>query len=145
MTLVSFAMCFLFVSSCSRNPRSSSLEGGSVDLESVIATAPEASHWLEGNGHDAALASNRFMSTEEALDFVKKLYDAGAARVVIEPKSVQTEPEDGGDYADSIIVKFEATSPNAKQVIAIGKREAESEGMDLGPEIQHGFMVLWWD
>jgi len=43
-------------------------------------SGPEAKHWLETNRQAAPLASNRFTSTRDALEFVTALYAAGGRR-----------------------------------------------------------------
>jgi len=50
----------------------------SISQDTLITDGPEALQWLRTNGHEAALASNRFRSTTEALLFVEQLYSAGA-------------------------------------------------------------------
>ena len=57
----------------------------------LIKDGPEALQWLRSNGHEAALASNRFSSTAEAIAFVEQLYAAGASRVFIPADTIRDD------------------------------------------------------
>lgn len=114
------------------------------ELALALKNGPEARAWLEGNQHPAALASNRFASTPEALRFVEGLYSEGAKRVVISPLAIRPEPA-GGEYADALVIKLPNEGTAKEKVLAIGRREAAREGMELGVESEQGLLFLWWD
>jgi len=115
------------------------------ELSLALKNGPEARAWLQGNKHPAALASNRFASTAEALSFVEVLYQDGAERVVISPLAIRPEPGAGGEYADALVVKLPTEDGAKEKVLQIGRREAAREGLELGDETQEGLMFLWWD
>lgn len=115
------------------------------EFKAAAANGPEAKNWLKSNRHTAALASNRFGSTDEALEFVEQLYSAGAVKVVVLPSSIIAEPDLDGDYADALIVVLPDESSAMARVLAIGNAEAARDGMELGPETKQGLMFLWWD
>lgn len=115
------------------------------ELSLALKNGPEARAWLQGNQHQAALASNRFASTLEALNFVEALYQSGAERVVVSPVAIRPEPGAGGRYADALVIQLPKDAAAKQKVIAIGEREASRQGMSLGDEVQQGLMFLWWD
>lgn len=115
------------------------------ELLLALKNGPEAREWLRNNRHPAALASNRFASTAEALNFVESLYQEGAVQVVVSPQAIRAEPEAHGSYADALVIKLPDDAPAKEKVIAIGKKEAAREGMELGPEADQGLLFLWWD
>lgn len=47
-----------------------------------MANGLDARDWLIRNSHPYALASNRFETTDDALEFVEELYRAGALAVL---------------------------------------------------------------
>jgi hypothetical protein len=99
-------------------------------------SGPEAKGWLEINGQAAALASDRFGSTQEALEFVNALYAAGARRVIIPSDSIrddEVERAQGGPYADAVIIELDPGKDSA-EVLRLYKQEALSEGHDLSAE-----------
>lgn len=104
---------------------------------------PEALSWLRKNENESALASNRFMETENAVRFVKKLYDAGAERVLI-PEDAITD--DGVEsYADSLVVTLPDDADRRQRVLDVCTPELLRQGGDpdeLGAENQ---VYLWWD
>lgn len=99
-------------------------------------SGPEAKEWLENNGQAAALASNRFASTQEALEFVNTLYAAGARLVMIPADSIrddEIERAQGGPYADALIIELDPEKDSA-EVLRLYKQEALSEGYDFSAE-----------
>lgn len=117
----------------------------------LIKDGPEALHWLRSNGHTAALASNRFSSTSEAIAFVEQLYAAGARRVFVPADSIidnEEERELGGPYSDSLVI--EVSSANVPDALSsLYCKEATLEGYDLrhepAPVVDGRYLFLWWD
>ena len=112
---------------------------------------PEARSWLQANGQPAALASNRFDSTADALAFVEQLYTAGAQRVFIPGDSIrddEIEMEAGGPYADALVIEL-ASSEAPALLLELYFTEADHEGYDLRSEppliIEERYLYLWWD
>jgi hypothetical protein len=116
-----------------------------------IKDGPEALQWLRTNGHQAALASNRFGSTGEAISFVEQLYAAGARRVFVPADTTiddEEERELGGAYSDSLVI--ELASPDVPEpLLRLYWEEATLEGYDLRQEpppiIEGRYLFLWWD
>lgn len=107
---------------------------------------PEAGQWLAANANPYALASNRFESTAEARAFVAELYARGAERVVVAPESIRPEPEAGGDYADTLIVRLPDSAAARDRLLALGEAEARRDGYVLDQDlVERGYLVLWWD
>ena len=78
----------------------------------MIQDGPEALEWLRANGHVAALASNRFSSTADAISFVEQLYAAGARRVFVPADTIVDDDEErdlGGAYSDSIVIELSSS------------------------------------
>jgi len=117
-----------------------------------IETGPEALAWLRSNGHEAALASNRFPDTPSAIRFVEHLYELGVRRVFIPQDSIVADEEElndlGGPYSDTLVIEIgeAAISPELE---VIYQQEATLEGYDLKsghlPLIQGRYLLLWWD
>lgn len=112
---------------------------------------PEAKRWLDENGHEAALASNRFDSTDAAKRFVASLYEYGAKRVFIDSETIISDEEEmklGGDYADAIVIELEDGSAS-EELRSAYMKEAAHEGYDLEgeslPVIEGKYLYLWWD
>ena len=120
-------------------------------MSTPFSDGPEARAWLQRNGQEAALASNRFDSTAAALAFVEQLYAAGASRVFVPQDAIQDDEEEqslGGPYADSLVI--ELASPDiSPQLIELYFAEADHEGYDLRgeppPVIEGRYLYLWWD
>jgi hypothetical protein len=117
----------------------------------LINDGPEAVEWLTTNGHVAALASNRFSSTAEALDFVRLLYAAGALRVFVPADTIMDDEEErelGGAYSDSLVIELAGTDV-PETLAAVYCNEATLEGYDLRqeppPVIDGRYLYLWWD
>ncbi|HEX5222656.1 MAG TPA: hypothetical protein VFZ59_24080 [Verrucomicrobiae bacterium] len=113
-------------------------------------SGPEARQWLESNGQAAALASNRFGSTREALEFVNALYIAGAKTVMIPSEAIrddETELAQGGPYADAIIIELDPAK-DSTAVLELYRQETLSEGYDLSaenPVVDDRWLYMWWD
>lgn len=117
----------------------------------LIKDGPEALQWLRSNGHEAALASNRFSSTAEAIAFVEQLYAAGAHRVFVPADTIRDDEEErelGGAYSDSLVIEF-ASSQVPERLLSSYCDEATLEGYDLRheppPVIDGRYLFLWWD
>lgn len=112
-------------------------------------SGPEAWKWLRTNQNRSALASNRFSSTEEALEFVDKLYAMGAKRVLVPKDSIQNDSGTikcrGGQYADALIVELD---PEADSSELMNLCAEEGEGANErfpGEPIDGKWLYLWWD
>src|SRR5256885_13701919 len=117
----------------------------------IIKDGPEALQWLRSNGHEAALASNRFSSTAGAITFVEQLYASGARRVFVPADTIiddEEEPELGGAYSDSLVIEL-ASSQVPEALSRLYCHEATMEGYDLRheppPIIDGRYLFLWWD
>jgi hypothetical protein len=110
----------------------------------------EAVDWLETNFNATALASGRFETTADALDFVHTLYDAGAKKVSV--INVMDEPwrllEEGGPYADTLVAALPADAAKRAAVMAIYMEEVEKRGCNDGDAdsgIKKDCLVFWWE
>ena len=119
--------------------------------DTTFQEGPEARAWLQGNGHESALAHNRFDCTANALAFVEQLYAAGAVRVFIPQDLILADEEElemGGAYADHLVVEF-AGSEVPPALATLYRAEATIEGWDRTdtwlPIIRSRFLLLWWD
>jgi hypothetical protein len=112
-------------------------------------SGPEALSWLKTNKNPNPFATNRFQTAAEALEAVKRLYAAGAIEVHVGPALDDSEriEEEGGPYADGLIVVF--PMENVNQIMSV----VESLKPDLGGEMKdiikdegrYWRVVLWWD
>ena len=110
---------------------------------------PEALSWLSSNKNPHAFAGNRFETTADAIEAVKRLYAAGATRVYIGPPLEEPERvrKYGGPYADVLDIVF--PKEKTRQVMAV----VESLLPDQGGRMEDIFKVedryrrimLWWD
>ncbi len=116
---------------------------GELDLGPTF----EAREWLKANPNRFAFAGNRFESSEEALAFVESLYSAGAMQVLV--SGILDEEwrikQEGGPYADTLIVSLPSDPRQRAALFRIAAQEAEHE--DFDPEVDRGQsqLVLWWD
>ena len=114
--------------------------------------APEARSWLRTNKNACALAGNRFASTQEAVDFVDRLYRLGAVRVTVE--NILDEEwrlaREGGPYADTLRVQLPHDAQQRQELLAIhaaecaielGEADAQSVAVDQG----QATLLFWWD
>ena len=108
---------------------------------------PEALHWLEQNKNVYALASNHFESTIKVIEFVKLLYSKGAKEVRISKESIRDDEKtisnEGGPYADAIVVVLPLEKDKAKDILELCQKESDP-GYDK-PEIKDNMIFLWWD
>jgi hypothetical protein len=110
----------------------------------------EAVDWFETNFNPSALASGRFDSTADALDFVRVLYGAGAKKVSV--INVLNEPwrllEEGGPYADTLVALLPAEPDKRAAVTDIYMEEVTMRGCNEGDAesgIKKDCLVFWWD
>lgn len=113
----------------------------------------EALDWLRDNRNEAALACNRFHSTENAIRFVQSLYDAGAEAVAIPRDRVFAEPwrigQDGGPYTETLLVKLPSDPEKRRAVWRICDEEHRQSCEDWEPCPPDyipsvGVVQLWW-
>ena len=113
--------------------------------------SPEAKSWLQGNQNKYALAGNRFAGTVDAINFVNKLYSLGAVKVVISNDSIYDEKDrienEGGPYADAIVVTLPSSETQKAELFEIFKKEAISQGMEFTPDtdVKNNKVFIWWD
>jgi hypothetical protein len=90
------------------------------------------------------LAANKFQTTARALAFVYELYEMGAEEVVIDNISDEIRPEEGGPYADSLIVHLPDDPRPLWELIERCERETEGEADGTCDE-RGDSLYLWWD
>ena len=112
-----------------------------VSAEEPI-VGPEAKTWLKSNKNEAAFAVNRFQTTKGAQTFVKRLYDLGAEKIVISPSAIDDEGEDGGPYADTLIVTLPKNPAKRKLLFQEHEKENEDGKVSDSGQIE---LVFWWD
>jgi hypothetical protein len=121
---------------------SGEMNGDAASLED-FSGSPEACKWLSENESDSALASNRFGSTETAIQFVNELYRAGARRIVVPEEAID---DDGVEiYCDSLVVIMPTDGEKRRRVRAICDREIRREGFDPREDGDADQVYLWWD
>jgi hypothetical protein len=107
----------------------------------------EARQWLQTNANKYAFAGNRFGETINALNFVQGLYSLGARRV--EVTNVFNEKwhirENGGPYADTLIVTLPDNSEQRRDLIEIATAEMKQEGFPTELYFSELRLILWWD
>jgi len=112
-------------------------------------SGPEAWKWLRMHRNPSALASNRFASTQEALEFVDKLYAMGAKRVLIPKESIHEEKQriehEGGPYTDTLMVELDPEVDSSDLIrLCAEEGEGEDEGF-FGEPIDGRWLCFWWD
>jgi hypothetical protein len=84
---------------------------------------------------------NHFLSTGAAREFVDELYAIGAVKVLIPENTIQKD--DGGPYADSLVVELPAAEDLRAAVCLRCEQELDLperfDRDDLNP------LYLWWD
>jgi len=110
----------------------------------------EALSWLQNNRNKSALATNRFKTTAEAIEAVKRLYEAGATVVKVGP--VMDEPEriegEGGPYTESLTVTF--PREKTREILRVVRSLQPDKGGDaedtyLDDETHKPTLMLSWD
>jgi hypothetical protein len=107
----------------------------------------EARSWLRANLNPDPFASNRFESKAAIVAFVDSLYQLGADTVYVlnvsqEPEQVQQE---GGPYADALLVRLPSERTARDRLFAVQAREARGEGFDPDPDRGQRYLYFWWD
>jgi hypothetical protein len=105
---------------------------------------PEACAWLLSNYNPSALPTNKFQTTARALAFVYELYAAGAMEVLIDNIMDDVRPNDGGPYADSLIVRLPDDGHQRWRLIERCHWEVEGEADGTCHE-RGDSLYLWWD
>ena len=107
----------------------------------------EAREWLKINNNPSPLASNRFSDKEEAMQFIETLYQAGAKEVsVLNPvNNLDRIKDEGGPYADSLVVTLPKEKGKRKTLFKINNNEAAKEGFDSISDTGQNELDFWWD
>jgi hypothetical protein len=107
----------------------------------------EALGWLEDNPNEYASAGNRFEDSQDAKEFIQNLYDLGATQVFI--TGIFDEEwrikEEGGPYADTLIVTLPADSDKREAIIKIYREEYEREYGEEATDLIGDTLYFWWD
>lgn len=107
----------------------------------------EARAWLAANANPYPLASNRFESAASARAFVDTLYALGADSVFV--LNVQQDSawvaDEGGPYADALLVLLPRDAERRARFFSLGAREARSEGFEPEPDRGRRYLYFWWD
>ena len=110
-------------------------------------TVAEAAAWLRANWGESAFATNRFGTTENALAFVKQLYDAGATRVCVD-NEMMLPNHDWTPYADTLLVRMPEDAGQRAALFELmehtGRPDEDGDGqllIDCGQQE----VRLWWD
>ena len=108
----------------------------------------EALEWLKNNQNLSALATNRFGKTENAIEFVEKLYHLGAVQVSVlgildEPWRIQSE---GGPYASTLHVELPDDKESTEKIKNIYREEFKNE-IEYAADMRNDSHALffWWD
>jgi hypothetical protein len=115
--------------------------GGAFPEE--CAKGPEARGWLQQNDNESALASNRFGSTANALEFVRQLYKAGAVRVIVPEVNITKVSVE--TYADALVVTLPAEPDKRARVWRLCSAELAREGANHEDDPNENRVFLWWD
>jgi hypothetical protein len=108
----------------------------------------EAREWLRNNPSrsNAPFAGNRFRKPE-AIAFVNTLYDLGATSVHV--TNVMSEAwrikQEGGPYADTLIVTLPADVKKRTLLFGIAATEAQREHLDIEVDSGQDELTFWWD
>ncbi|HEV3021940.1 MAG TPA: hypothetical protein VGX76_05715 [Pirellulales bacterium] len=106
-------------------------------------TGPEALTWLRESKDESALASNRFPTTQDAIRFVRQLYDKGALRVIVPDETIR---DDGVEiYADALVVTLPSEQPKRDAVWKMCAQEIKRQGEKAGDRAAESHVFLWWD
>ncbi|WP_088010849.1 hypothetical protein [Gottfriedia acidiceleris] len=97
----------------------------------------EALEWLRRNNNPSAFATNRFGETINAISFVEKLYELGAVKVNV--VGILDEKErfknEGGPYAQSLIVELPEDNVKRNKIMKFYKKEMIEQGVGVGEGI----------
>jgi hypothetical protein len=117
------------------------------NVSAETAGKPEARIWLKENkSRFCALATNRFGDREAAIEFVEELYEMGAVEVKVD--NVMSEKwridEEGGPYADTLIVKLPKNSKQRADIFKLQKKEVDSTEL-IENDTGQDEIIFWWD
>lgn len=110
----------------------------------LLSDNPEARHWLLTNRNTSAFATNKFQGTANAIAFVDRLYAAGAIDVLIDNILDEHAAQEGGAYADTLIIHFAADTPSHERLLTICEHAIEGEA-DGRVDDAAGEIRIWWD
>ena len=110
-------------------------------------TVAEAAAWLHANWSDSAFATNRFQTTQRALEFVNQLYAAGATAVAVD-NEILLPNHDWTPYADTLLVTLPEDPAKRSALFELMEHvgQPDEDGNDH-PLIDCGQeeVRLWWD
>lgn len=120
---------------------------GAIDPRLQAMDKTPALAWLRSNRNPSAFATNRFGETSAAVAFVEGLHAAGAVEVYVADPLAEPERlrEEGGPYADTLLVALPADAKQRAALFAAFAKEATSEGFDPPVDEGQGMELLWWD
>lgn len=105
----------------------------------------EALEFLENSNNRHAFASNHFGETENALKFVKELYEAGAVKIEVEniyDEEWRIESE-GDAYADTLFIHLPEDKAKRLDVMSVACQSHPDEMDDDWNSNEP--IRLWWD
>lgn len=108
----------------------------------------EAMDWLETNFNPCAVASERFESTADALEFVKRLYGAGAKKVSVMDADDSRLFTDGGPYTDTLAAVLPVDTNKRAALEAIYLEEVRAHGCNGGDAEagrKNNVLVFCWE
>jgi hypothetical protein len=111
-------------------------------------TVAEAAAWLRANWSGSAFATNRFHTTQRALEFVNQLYDAGATQVAIDDEMMLPN-HNWTPYADTLLVRL-SDDPAKRSALFdliehVGQPDEVGNGHDPLIDCGQKELRLWWD
>ena len=118
-----------------------------LDLYEAQGPRYEARAWLAVNPNPSPFASNRFESKGAAAAFIDSLYALGADTVYVlnvEQDSAWVQ-EEGGPYADALLIRLPAEQAARERLFVVNAREARLEGFDPEPDRAQQYLYFWWD
>jgi hypothetical protein len=104
---------------------------------------PEALEWLKKSENESALASNRFATTQDAVRFVQRLYDAGAVRVIVPNETITSDEVEV--YADGLVVTLPEEQNKRQRVWILCAEEIKRSGEKPTKSPSESHVFLWWD
>jgi hypothetical protein len=110
-------------------------------------TVAEAAAWLRANWSDHAFATNRFGTTAKALEFVERLYAAGATEICVDNVTLLPN-HDWTPYADTLLVRLPEDHHKRSALFELMEYVGRpDEDGDADPLIDSGQkeVRLWWD
>ncbi len=107
----------------------------------------EAQSWIDRNQNISPLAGNRFNTKEESMQFIEKLYEAGAEGVYVVNvyEDEMTLKDEGGPYADSLVLILPNEKEKRKMLFNIYAQESKREGFDSESDYGQRELFFWWD